>query len=266
MPSTMPKFPHFDFLIPELRDIAVRAGSLILDIYRSNFEVREKPDASPVTEADEAAEHLIIPALRALAPDIPIIAEEAAAAGKLDSLSGDYFWLVDPLDGTKEFIARRDEFTVNIALIERGKPILGIVHAPALGNTFYGARPGSAMAEIGDNPAHSITARRVPAAGAIVVSSRSHGNEEELDKLTGTMKVAGHRIAGSSLKFCLVAAGEADIYPRYGPTCEWDTAAGHAVLQAAGGSVRMLDGGEFIYGKSDVKYLNPQFIARGLVD
>ena len=266
MPSTMPKIPQFDSFIPELRDIAVRAGSLILDIYRSDFEVRKKSDASPVTEADEAAEHLILPALRALAPDIPIIAEEAAAAGELDTLSGDYFWLVDPLDGTKEFIARRDEFTVNIALIERGKPILGIVHAPALGNTYYGALPGSAMAEIGDNTAHSINARRVPADGAIVVSSRSHGNEKELDKLTGTMKVAEHRTAGSSLKFCLVATGEADIYPRYGPTSEWDTAAGHAVLQAAGGSVRMLDGGEFIYGKSDVKFLNPQFIARGLAD
>jgi 3'(2'), 5'-bisphosphate nucleotidase len=262
----MPTKSRYEALIPELRNIAIRAGALILDIYRSDFEVREKSDSSPVTEADEAAERLIIPALRALAPGIPVIAEEAAAAGELDRISGDNFWLVDPLDGTKEFIARRDEFTVNIALIERGRPVLGVVHAPALGSTYYGAAPGSAMAEIGNLPAQSISARRVPADGAIVISSRSHGNEEKLKELTGKMKIAGHRTAGSSLKFCLVATGEADIYPRYGPTCEWDTAAGHAVLQAAGGSVRLLDGGEFVYGKSDIKFLNPQFIARGLSD
>ena len=264
MSSTMPVIPDLDDMIPKIRDVALQAGDLILNIYRSDFEVREKSDASPVTEADEAAERLIIPALRALAPEIPIIAEEAAAAGKLDTISGDYFWLVDPLDGTKEFIARRDEFTVNIALIERGKPVLGVVHAPALGKIYYCAGHGSAMAEIDNRPAHRIAARHTPKDGAIVVSSRSHGNAEKLSELTGALKVAGHRTAGSSLKFCLVAAGEADIYPRYGPTCEWDTAAGHAVLNAAGGSVRRLDGGDFNYGKSDGNYLNPQFIARGL--
>ena len=264
MPVTSTKIPDLQGLIPEIRNVAIQAGTLILGIYRSDFEVREKSDASPVTEADEAAERLIIPALRALTPNIPIIAEEAAAAGELDTISGDYFWLVDPLDGTKEFIARRDEFTVNIALIERGKPVMGVVHAPALGSTYYGAGSGTAMAEIDGNAALPINVRQIPSDGATVVSSRSHGNEEKLNELTGAMKISGHRTAGSSLKFCLVATGEADIYPRYGPTCEWDTAAGHAVLHAAGGSVRLLDGGDFNYGKTDVKYLNPQFIARGL--
>lgn len=260
----MPAIPNLNDLIPQIREISIQAGAVILDIYRSDFEIREKSDASPVTEADEAAERLIIPALRQLAPGIPVIAEEAAAAGKLDTLVGDYFWLVDPLDGTKEFVARRDEFTVNIALIERGRPIMGVVHAPALGRTYYGADPGSAMAEIDGKAPHSIRVRSIPRDGATVVSSRSHGNEEKLNELTGKIKIAGHRTAGSSLKFCLVATGEADIYPRYGPTCEWDTAAGHAVLNAAGGSVKLLDGGDFLYGKSDIKYLNPQFIARGL--
>jgi 3'(2'), 5'-bisphosphate nucleotidase len=264
MSLTMPVMPNLNDLILQIREVALQAGDVILDIYRSEFEIREKSDASPVTEADEAAERLIIPALRQLAPGIPIIAEEAAAAGQLDTIAGDYFWLVDPLDGTKEFIARRDEFTVNIALIERGKPVMGVVHAPALGSTYYGAGSGTAMAEIDGNAALPINVRQIPSDGATVVSSRSHGNEEKLNELTGKMKIAGHRTAGSSLKFCLVATGEADIYPRYGPTCEWDTAAGHAVLNAAGGSVKLLDGGDFMYGKSDIKFLNPQFIARGL--
>jgi 3'(2'), 5'-bisphosphate nucleotidase len=264
MPSTILKKPDPDGLIPEIREIALRAGALILDVYRGDFEVRDKSDASPVTEADEAAESLILPALRAVTPGIPIIAEEEAAAGRIETIDGDYFWLVDPLDGTKEFVARRDEFTVNIALIERGVPVLGVVHAPALGTTYYGARPGSAMAESGAGPAHPIKVRPVPEDGAIVVSSRSHGNADKLKELTGKIRIAGHRTAGSSLKFCLIATGEADIYPRYGPTSEWDTAAGHAVLNAAGGSVRLLDGGEFVYGKSEARFLNPEFIARGL--
>lgn len=248
-------------LVDALRDIALRAGEVILEIYRSDFEVREKTDASPVTEADEAAERLILPALRALAPGIPIIAEEEAAAGRVEAINGDYFWLVDPLDGTREFVARRDEFTVNIALIERGRPVLGVVYAPALGATYLGAGPGTATARTDSGPPRPIAARAVPADGAVVVSSRSHGDREKLNELTGSIKLAGHRTAGSSLKFCLVATGEADIYPRYGPTHEWDTAAGHAVLLAAGGSMRTLDGVDLVYGKD--KFLNPQFIARG---
>lgn len=242
--------------------LALDAGALILDYYRDGYVVTHKPDASPVTEADHAAEALILAGLRTLTPDIPVIAEEEVAAGRIATIGGDRFWLVDPLDGTKEFIAHNDEFTVNIALIERGRPILGVVHTPALGTTYVADGPGSATLAKDGGPPRPIAVRAVPDAGAIVVSSRLHGNRAKLAELTGTMTVAGHRIAGSSLKFCLVAAGEADLYPRYGPTHEWDTAAGHAVLTAAGGSVCTLDGPDLAYGKA--KFLNPPFMARGL--
>ncbi len=249
-------------LLDEIRDLARRAGEVILDHYRSDFEIRRKDDDSPVTEADEAAERIIVSALRALTPGVPVIAEEEAAAGRIEALSGDRFWLVDPLDGTKEFVARNDEFTVNIALIHLGRPVLGVVHAPALDAMYAAAGPGTASLETGDGEHRSIAARAVPAAGAVMVSSRSHGDPDSLAELTANLDVAEHRIAGSSLKFCLIAAGEVDIYPRYGPTHEWDTAAAHAVLAASGGSVRTLDGEDLLYGKK--KFLNPRFIARGL--
>jgi 3'(2'), 5'-bisphosphate nucleotidase len=252
---------HAD-LLDEIGVIARRAGAIILEVYRRDFEVREKADASPVTEADEAAERFIAAALRAMTPDIPVIAEEEVSAGRADSISGRRFWLVDPLDGTKEFIARNGEFTVNIALIDGDAPVLGVVHAPVLGTTYAGAEPGSATMASADAPERAISARRIPESGAVVVASRSHGNDDKLREFTGGIAVAGTRAAGSSLKFCLVASGEADIYPRFGPTCEWDTAAGHAVLRAAGGSVRRLDGAKFDYGKPG--FLNPEFIARGL--
>jgi 3'(2'), 5'-bisphosphate nucleotidase len=249
-------------LLESVRDVARRAGDVILDIYNSDFEVRRKDDASPVTEADEAAERVILPELRALTPEIPIIAEEEVAAGRADTLSGECFWLVDPLDGTKEFIARNDEFTVNIALIRSGRPVLGVVFAPVLDHMYAGAGGGTASLQAGREDRRPIAVRAVPDDGAVMISSRSHGDPDSLAKLTAEIRVSGHRIAGSSLKFCLVAAGEADIYPRYGPTHEWDTAAGDAVLRAAGGSVRTLDGNDLVYGKK--KFLNPQFIARGL--
>ena len=249
-------------LLPEIRRLALAAGDVILEIYRGDFEVRTKDDSSPVTEADEAAERVILEGLRALTPDIPAIAEEEVAAGRADTVVGDRFWLVDPLDGTKEFVRRSDEFTVNIALVQGGAPVLGVVHAPALPATYAAAGPGTATIEIDGGPPLAIAARRVPELGAVMVSSRSHGDPDALSQLTSRIKIASHRLAGSSLKFCLVAAGEADIYPRYGPTREWDTAAAHAVLAAAGGSVRTLDGAELVYGKQD--FLNPQFIARGI--
>ncbi len=253
---------HPEGLLDDIRDLARRAGEVILDIYRTDFEVRRKSDSSPVTEADEAAERVILPALRALTPGVPVIAEEEAAAGRIESLSGDYFWLVDPLDGTKEFIAGNDEFTVNIALIHAAQPVLGVVYAPVLDALYAGTGPGTAWLETADAARRSITARAVPGSGAVMISSRSHGDPDSLAELTKSLHVAGHRIAGSSLKFCLVAAGEADIYPRYGPTHEWDTAAGDAVLRAAGGSVRTLEGADLLYGKDG--FLNPRFIARGL--
>ena len=251
-------------LLEDIRDLARRAGDVILDIYRTDFEVRRKDDSSPVTEADEAAERIIVPALRALTPGVPVIAEEEVAAGRIESLSGDWFWLVDPLDGTKEFVARNDEFTVNIALIHGVRPVLGVVYAPVLDAMYAGTGPATASLETDGRPRRAISARAVPESGAVMVSSRSHGNPDSLAELTASLRVAGHRIAGSSLKFCLVAAGEADIYPRYGPTHEWDTAAGDAVLRAAGGSVRTLDGEDLIYGKAKENFLNPRFIARGL--
>jgi len=249
-------------LIDEIRDLARRAGDVILDFYRTDFEIRRKDDASPVTEADEAAERVILPALRALTPGVPVIAEEEAAAGRIESISGDYFWLVDPLDGTKEFIAGNDEFTVNIALIHTVRPVLGVVYAPALDAMYAGTGPGTADLETRGAARRAIVARAVPEGGAVMISSRSHGDPNSLAELTESLHVASHRITGSSLKFCLVAEGEADMYPRYGPTSEWDTAAGDAVLRAAGGSVRTLDGADLFYGK--VKFRNPRFIARGL--
>ena len=241
-------------------DIARRAGALILEVYATDFAVRGKDDASPVTEADERAEALIVPALRELAPGVPVVAEEAVAAGQVPEV-GDWFWLVDPLDGTKEFIGRNGEFTVNVALVHRGEPVLGVVYAPALGRLFAGARgQGARVEEAGG--ARPIRCRAVPEAGLTVVASRSHGDATALDAFLAGRKVAALANAGSSLKLCLVAAGEADLYPRLGRTMEWDIAAGHAVLAAAGGQVATLAGAPLRYGKPG--FDNPHFVASGL--
>ncbi|MBT0960597.1 3'(2'),5'-bisphosphate nucleotidase CysQ [Denitromonas iodatirespirans] len=245
-------------LLPIVRD----AGELIMTIYRSDFSVRGKADQSPVTEADERAEALILPALAALLPGTPIVAEEAVAAGKVPSV-GERFWLVDPLDGTKEFISRNGEFTVNIALIENGQPTLGVVLAPALDRLFAGAVGHGAFIEdaAGRRP---IAVRAVPEAGLTVVASRSHGDASALDAFLAGRQVAELRGAGSSLKICLIAAGEADLYPRLGRTMEWDIAAGHAVLAAAGGQLTEIDGAPLRYGKPD--FANPHFVAAGTAD
>ena len=245
-------------LLPIVRD----AGELIMTIYRSDFSVRGKADQSPVTEADERAEALILPALAALLPGTPIVAEEAVAAGKVPSV-GERFWLVDPLDGTKEFISRNGEFTVNIALIENGRPTLGVVLAPALGRLFAGAVGHGAFIEDA-NGRRPIAVRAVPGAGLTVVASRSHGDAAALDAFLAGRQVAELRGAGSSLKICLIAAGEADLYPRLGRTMEWDIAAGHAVLSAAGGQLTELDGAPLRYGKPD--FANPHFVATGAPD
>jgi 3'(2'), 5'-bisphosphate nucleotidase len=244
-----------------IRDLAIEAGAKIMTYYRAGGEVRSKADSSPVTEADEAAEAIILPGLHALTPGIPVVAEEEMAAGKKVDVSGGRFWLVDPLDGTKEFIAHRDEFTVNIALVIDRVPVLGVVHAPALGLTYTAASIGTAEVERAGNAPRAIAARHAPRDGAVAVASRSHGDQAKMQALLAEQPIREVKIAGSSIKFCLVAEGEADIYPRYGHTREWDTAAGHAVLRAAGGSVRTLDGAEMEYGKPH--FLNPEFIARG---
>ena len=239
--------------------IAQAAAQVILDVYATDFAVRGKTDASPVTEADERAEAVIVAALHALAPEVPVVAEEAVAGGATPQV-GDWFWLVDPLDGTKEFISRNGEFTVNVALVENGTPVLGVVLAPALGRLFAGVVGKGAFIE-DEQGRRSIGCRAEPAEGLTVVASRSHGDASALDAFLAGRRVASLKNAGSSLKLCLVAAGEADIYPRLGRTMEWDIAAGHAVLAAAGGSVTDLAGQPLGYGKPG--FDNPHFVASG---
>lgn len=246
-------------LLADVVNVARQAGAVIMEIYATDFSARNKDDASPVTEADERAEQMIVAALQNLTPGVVIVAEEAVAGGQQVS-AAERFWLVDPLDGTKEFINRNGEFTVNIALIEQGVPTLGVVFAPALGRLFAGCIDAGAFVE--EAGAHRpIQARTVPAAGLTVVASRSHGDADALSAFLGDRKVADLRNAGSSLKICLVAAGEADLYPRLGRTMEWDIAAGHAVVLAAGGHLNTLDGQEMRYGKPGFE--NPHFFVQG---
>jgi len=256
-----------DDLIAALRLIAERAGKVILAYYAEaeDIAVREKADASPVTEADVAAEDCILEFLEKLTPGVPIVSEERAEAGHLPDVGSGRFWLVDPLDGTREFLARNGEFTVNIALVEKGVPLAGVVHAPALAMTWAGAcLPGArthASFSQTDQPTMDIRVRPIPADGATVVASRRHGDPAELERFLAGTKMKELVNAGSSIKFCLVASGRADLYPRYGRTMEWDTAAGHAVLRAAGGEVTTLDGAPLTYAKPGFE--NPPFIARG---
>jgi 3'(2'), 5'-bisphosphate nucleotidase len=242
------------------------ANALVLSIYEAGFAVNAKADASPVTEADVQAEALITAGLQRLAPDIPLVAEEAVAAAGCVPDCGARFWLVDPLDGTREFVSRNGEFTVNVALIEHGEPVLGVVGIPVQGRVYAGARGQGAWVEDGEGDGmqgrRAIACRAVPAAGATVVASRSHGDEAALQHFLAGRQVAGIVHAGSSLKLCLIATGEADLYPRHSRTMEWDIAAGHAVLSAAGGAVLDLDGLPLRYGKPGLE--NPHFVARGL--
>ena len=238
---------------------ALEAGRVIHEIYASDFAVNAKSDASPVTEADTAAEAVILKALARLAPDIPVVAEEEVAAGRMPQV-GERFFLVDPLDGTKEFIKRRPDFTVNIALVEDGRPTLGVVHPPERHTVYAGdVTLGSAWIQEGDGRRRPLRVRR-PGTRLTAVASASHSTPAVDDYLAACE--AGERVSiGSSLKFCLVAAGEADIYPRPSPTCEWDTGAGDAVLCAAGGGVFGPDGAPLAYGKP--RFFNPGFVAAG---
>lgn len=246
--------------------IAVEAGKVAHDIYRGDFEVRHKADDTPVTSADHAAEAIILQRLTEAAPLIPIVAEEEVAAGRVPEV-GTEFFLVDPLDGTKEFIQRRGDFTVNIALIRDASPALGVVYAPARSSLFAGD-VGARSAFRSDQPpeAHELAPRRpirvrsAPPDGLTVVSSRSHSTPET-DAYLASYQVSNRVSVGSSLKFCLVAAAEADLYPRLGPTMEWDTAAGHAVLLAAGGGVWAPGGLPLRYGKPGFR--NCFFVASG---
>lgn len=238
--------------------IAQAAGVVVMRHYEEGAAARIKADRSPVTDADEEAEKLILAQLAMDFPGVPVVAEEEAAAGRIMDV-GAHFFLVDPVDGTKEFIRRSGEFTVNIGEIRDGIPVAGVVFAPAIDRLFVGAA-GEGAFELSGGTWKEITTRRPAADGLVAVSSKSHP-DTQTDALLGTLTIKGHVNAGSSLKFCLVAAGEADIYPRAGQTMEWDTAAGHAVLTAAGGSVTDWDGKPFRYGKPG--FLNTAFIARG---
>ncbi len=249
--------------IQSLVDLSVLAGQEILAIYAGDFSAKQKGDLTPVTEADEAAERIILAGLAKIDPTVPVISEEAAAAGRIPEVSQKFF-LVDPLDGTKEFISKNGEFTVNIALVENGVPVAGVVYAPALKRIFWGEKAvGAAHGVIENDVAtgwQKLGVRSLPSDGATVVASRSH-RDQATDDFLKTVKVKSLCSAGSSLKFCLVAAAEADLYPRFGRTMEWDTAAGHAVLMAAGGKVMTVDGPALVYGKRARGYDNPGFIA-----
>jgi 3'(2'),5'-bisphosphate nucleotidase len=258
---TAPQAPDLDTLVR----LAIEAGDAIMPFYRNECAVSEKADASPVTEADQAAEAVILRGLRAFAPDLPVIAEEEAAAGRIPE-TGVSFVLVDPLDGTREFVAGRDEFTVNIAIVHDGAPVRGVVFAPALRTVWAGDVAGGAwraeLAEDGAVHPQPIAVRDSEGEALIAVASRSH-RTPETDAYLARFAIGDLVSAGSSLKFCLVAEGRADIYPRFGRTMEWDTAAGHAVLAAAGGMVVTEDGAPLRYGKRERGYDNPFFIAVG---
>jgi 3'(2'), 5'-bisphosphate nucleotidase len=251
-------------LIEAARAASLEAAEAVLAIYASEFAVERKADRSPVTLADQHSEKIIVEALRRAAPDIPVIAEELAETHGLPAEAPPRFWLVDPLDGTKEFVARNGGFSINIGLVENRRPVLGVIHVPVKRLTYAAAGPGTATRQEGDGAPVAISARPPPASGLVVAHSRSHANSERLDAWLASMKVAERLVSGSAYKFCLIAEGTADLYPRFGPTMEWDTAAGQAILEAAGGTVTTLDGEPFLYGKPG--FLNSHFVARGRPD
>ena len=246
-----------------IRKLAIEAGKEIMEIYNDNdFKVKLKKDESPVTIADETADKLIFAGLREAFPNIPIVTEEQA---ETHNEKASTFFIVDPLDGTKEFIHRRGEFTVNIAYVVDGHPLMGVVYAPAKGRLFYTDKEGKSIEELGTHNIDEVgdikyISVSIPNSdGLIVVASKSH-RDQALEDYIAKYTVLNSRAAGSSLKFCLIATGEADLYPRVGRTMEWDTAAGHAILTGAGGHVVRFDNHEpLIYGKP--LFENPFFIA-----
>ena len=254
---------EFDKMMLTLRKLALQAGDRIMEIYAApNFEVRSKSDESPVTEADEAADALISAGLQAAFPDAVLITEEQSATHDLEAGS---FFIVDPLDGTKEFVKRRGDFTVNIAWVEGGMPVRGVVYAPARDRLFWTRADGTSVEEAGPfdkdkvGVCTPILVSKPDNSALLVVASKSH-RDQATDDYIGKYAVSDMKSAGSSLKFCLVATGETDLYPRLGRTMEWDTAAGHAVLSGAGGQVvRFDDHTPLTYGKPG--YENPFFIA-----
>jgi 3'(2'), 5'-bisphosphate nucleotidase len=248
-------------LIEPLVSLAIEAGKAILAVYETDFDVEKKADASPLTKADMASNRCIVKRLAGLTPDIPVITEEAGLPEFEVRRKWRRYWLIDPLDGTKEFVSRNGEFTVNIALIDNGLPVLGVVHVPVAGKTYIGcAGYGAEVRETG-RPARPIRVAASTAVPARVVGSRSHRGST-LDAFLEVLGEYEMHSMGSSLKFCVVAEGRADVYPRLGPTSEWDTAAAQAVVEQAGGAVLELDGKQLKYNtKSDI--LNPHFLVVG---
>ena len=244
-----------------LLDIAREAGRAILDVYSGDFQVDIKEDQSPLTCADRASHEIIVRRLLESFPDIPILSEEGQSVPYEVRGSWDRFWLVDPLDGTKEFIKKNGEFTVNIALIEGGLPVFGVVYVPVKDTLYWGGSKQGALLQVGQDSPRPIQVREPdPRCGLTVVMSRSHPSPELEDYLKN-INVAEAISVGSSLKLCVVAEGKADLYPRLGPTMEWDIAAGHAVVEAAGGTILTLDGERLMYNKQNL--LNPYFIVSG---
>ncbi len=252
-------------LLPSVIEIAKNAGDAIMEIYNNeeDFGTTYKDDESPLTKADLLSNDVITKGLQALAPEIPILSEESKKTAYDERSGWTQFWLVDPIDGTKEFIKRNGEFTVNIALIEAGKPILGVVHAPARTTTYWGAEGKGAFVQNGDAEAKPMQVSKTHESldAITVVASRSHAGPETvafLERLEAATGALNKVSAGSSLKLCLVATGEAQLYPRFGPTMEWDTAAAHAVVLQAGGTVCNMEGEPLQYNKENL--LNPYFM------
>ena len=252
--------------LDDMASIATAAGQRILEIYNGPFDVELKGDHSPLTQADRAAHELIVARLAALTPDIPVLSEESAKIDYATRAGWPRFWLVDPLDGTKEFIKRNGEFTVNIALIENGVPVLGVVQRPVTGVLYLGVQ-GEGAWKVENGQRRAIHVRGYHGGRATVVASRSHRGEAVdrfLARLQAREGAYDTASLGSSLKLCLVAEGAADIYPRLGPTSEWDTAAAQCVVEAAGGKVVNLEGKPLAYNKPDI--LNPWFLVIGSGD
>jgi 3'(2'), 5'-bisphosphate nucleotidase len=253
---------NLDLPINDLLQLARQAGDAILDIYNTEFEVEKKEDNSPLTAADKAAHQIIVSSLERLTPDIPVLSEESAEVPYTVRQQWQRYWLIDPLDGTREFVKRNGEFTVNIALIEGHSPSLGVVHAPVLNTTYYGVKGNGAWKQGADDQgAESIKVTNPRLDPVRVAGSRSHAGDSLLRFLEN---LGNHELVsmGSSLKLCLVAEGRADIYPRLGPTSEWDTAAAQAVVEAAGGQVTTLDLSPLKYNTKD-SLLNPHFLVFG---
>lgn len=247
-----------------VRRVAVKAGDHTLMYFdESGYAADTKADGSPVTRADQEAEQSIIDGLREIAGDIPIVAEESVAAGVIPDLTGaEWFWLVDPLDGTREFVRGSGDYSVNIALIHHHEPVLGVIYAPVPGELYAGCGPGTALRWLAESENEKkIHVRDLPNEGLTVVAGRLSKNPVKLNAFIEDFKVAKVLQKGSSLKLCMIAAGKADLYPRFGETSEWDTAAGDAILRAAGGHVVDLQGVPLSYGHAERKFANPPFVA-----